>query len=147
MSNRANRELKQEVLSQAERSGVKFVNLQFTDIVGVVKNITIPIHKFEDAIDYGLWFDGSSIEGFARIHESDMYLEPDLATFSVIPWERGENTTARVICNVFTPDGEEFPGDPRQVLRRNIAEATKLGYVFNTGPELEFFLLKSKESG
>src|ERR671934_1294729 len=100
-----NRELKQEVLAGAERDGIKFVSLQFTDILGMVKNITIPLHKFEDAIDYGLWFDGSSIDGFARIHESDMYLEPDLSTFRVIPWERGENTTGRVICNVFTPDG------------------------------------------
>ncbi len=147
MSNRANRELKQEVLSQAERSGVKFVNLQFTDIVGVVKNITIPIHKFEDAIDYGLWFDGSSIEGFARIHESDMYLEPYLATFGPIPWEQDGNPTAKVICNVYTPDGTEFAGDPRYVLRRMEAEAARLGFLFQTGPELEFFLLRGDRPG
>src|SRR5262249_61072284 len=80
-------DLKREVLASAEQADIKFVSLQFTDVVGVVKNVTIPLHKFEDAIDYGLWFDGSSIEGFARIHESDMFLAPDLRTFAPIPWE------------------------------------------------------------
>jgi glutamine synthetase len=136
-----------QVIADAEKSGIRFVNLQFTDIVGVVKNITIPLHKFGDAIDYGLWFDGSSIEGFARIHESDMYLEPDLSTFGLIPWESSENPTAKVICNVFTPDGEEFAGDPRNVLRRGVAEAERLGFTFQTGPELEFFLLRGERPG
>src|SRR5213083_2097279 len=122
--------LKQQTLARAEKEGVRFVNLQFTDVVGMVKSVTIPIHQLEDCIDHGKWFDGSSIEGFARIAESDMYLMPDLSTFSVIPWERGENTTARIICNVFTPDREEFPGDPRYVLRRNMADAAAPGYVF-----------------
>ncbi|HZU07043.1 MAG TPA: type I glutamate--ammonia ligase [Chloroflexota bacterium] len=143
----SNRALKAEVLAKAEQLGIKFVSLQFTDIVGVVKNVTIPIHKFEDAIDYGLWFDGSSIEGFARIHESDMYLEPDLTTFSPIPWELDGNPTAKVICNVFTPEGEAFAGDPRYVLRRAEAEAAKMGFVFQTGPELEFFLLRADHPG
>ncbi len=142
-----NQDLKGDVLAKAEQAGIKFVNLQFTDIVGVVKNVTIPLHKFEDAIDYGLWFDGSSIEGFARIHESDMYLEPDLRTFGPIPWEQNGNPTAKVICNVFTPEGEEFAGDPRNVLRRAEAEAERLGYTFQTGPELEFFLLRSERPG
>src|SRR5919202_956971 len=146
-SSRINQDLKGEVLANAEKIGIKFVNLQFTDIVGVVKNITIPLHKFEDSITYGLWFDGSSIEGFARIHESDMYLAPDLNTFGVIPWENGANPTAKVICNVYTPDGEEFAGDPRQVLRRAEAEAARLGYLFQTGPELEFFLLRADRPG
>ncbi|HEY7068348.1 MAG TPA: type I glutamate--ammonia ligase [Chloroflexota bacterium] len=141
------KELKQAVLADAEKMGITFVNLQFTDIVGVVKNITIPIHKFEDAINYGLWFDGSSIEGFARIHESDMYLEPDLTTFGPIPWEMNGNPTAKVICNVYTPEGEEFAGDPRNVLRRAEAEAARLGYLFQTGPELEFFLLRADRPG
>jgi glutamine synthetase len=143
----SNRALKAEVLAKAEQLGIKFVSLQFTDIVGVVKNVTIPIHKFEDAIDYGLWFDGSSIEGFARIHESDMYLEPDLTTFSPIPWELDGNPTAKVICNVFTPEGEAFAGDPRYVLRRAEAEAAKMGFIFQTGPELEFFLLRADHPG
>jgi glutamine synthetase len=137
----ANDELRARVFEWAEAEHVRFVSLQFTDIMGLAKNVTIPLHKFPDAVEHGLWFDGSSIEGFARIHESDMYLEPDLTTFRVIPWERAENTTARVICNIYTPDGEEFEGDPRAVLRRNMDEAKALGYVFQTGPELEFFML------
>lgn len=142
-----NESLRAEVFARVEEEKVRFVSLQFTDIMGVAKNVTIPAHKLADAVEHGLWFDGSSIDGFARIHESDMYLEPDLETFRVIPWERGENTTARIICNVFTPDGQEFSGDPRFVLKRNLAEATKLGYTFQTGPELEFFLLRAERPG
>src|SRR5947199_3367870 len=97
-----------DALSRADDAGLQFVNLQFTDITGAVKSVTIPVHQFADSIQHGTWFDGSSIEGFARIAESDMYLKPDISTFQVIPWERGENVTARVICQVFTPDGEEF---------------------------------------
>ncbi|MBI2863428.1 MAG: type I glutamate--ammonia ligase [Chloroflexi bacterium] len=136
-----------EVLKKAEAEKVKFVNLQFTDVVGVVKSVTIPIQQLPSAIDHGKWFDGSSIEGFARIAESDMYLVPDLSTFQVIPWERGQNTTARVICWVYTPGGEPFAGDPRVVLMKAMSEASALGYVFNTGPELEFFLFKPDENG
>ncbi len=134
---------RERVMTLAEREAVKYVSLQFTDILGVVKNVTIPFHKFEDAVDHGLWFDGSSIEGFTRIHESDMYLQPDLSTFQVVPWERGENTTARVICDVYTPHGEEFQGDPRGVLRRQMQRAEAMGFRMNTGPELEFFLLRT----
>src|SRR3954471_3791272 len=140
-------ELKQQTLARAEQEGIKFISLQFTDIVGIVKNITIPIHKFEDAINYGLWFDGSSIEGFARIHESDMYLLPDADTFGPIPREMNGNPTAKVICNVYTPEGEEVAGDPRSVLRRAEAWARRLGYLFQTGPELEFFLLRADRPG
>lgn len=135
------------VFALAEQEKVRFVSLQFTDVMGMAKNVTIPFHKFGDAVTQGVWFDGSSIAGFARIQESDMYLEPDLSTFRVIPWEREPNTTARVICYVFTPDGEEFPGDPRAVLRRNLAIAASMGYTFQTGPELEFFLLKAAVPG
>src|ERR671929_1798293 len=117
-----------DVLKQAEDEHVRFVNLQFTDITGAVKSVTIPIHQFQDSIEHGTWFDGSSIEGFARIAESDMYLLPDISTFRVVPWERGENTTARVICRVFTPNGEPFPGDPREVLMRALREAQELGF-------------------
>ncbi|MGI8424765.1 MAG: glutamine synthetase family protein [Chloroflexota bacterium] len=134
--------LKQDVLARAKTENVRFVNLQFTDVVGLTKSVTIPAHQFEDCVDHGKWFDGSSIEGFARIAESDMYLDPDLSTFAVIPWERGHDTTAKVICDVFTPEGEPFPGDPRYVLKRALKEAADLGYIFNTGPELEFFLLR-----
>ena len=135
--------MKQRVFEQAEAANVRFVSLQFTDIMGVVKNVHIPFHKFGDAVDHGLWFDGSSIEGFARIHESDMYLDPDLETFGIIPWERGdERPTAKVICDVYTPDGEPFAGDPRGVLRRQLKRAEDMGLRYMTGPELEFFLLR-----
>src|SRR6266542_1900440 len=134
--------MKQHVFEQAEAANVRFVSLQFTDIMGVVKNVHIPFHKFGDAVDHGLWFDGSSIEGFARIHESDMFLDPDLETFGVIPWERGDNATAKVICDVYTPDGEPFAGDPRGVLRKQLQRARELGFTYKTGPELEFFMLR-----
>jgi glutamine synthetase len=135
--------LKQRVFEQAEAAKVRFVSLQFTDIMGVVKNVHIPFHKFGDAVDHGLWFDGSSVEGFARIHESDMFLDPDLETFGVIPWEReAESATAKVICDVYTPDGEPFAGDPRGVLRRQLERAERMGLRYKTGPELEFFMLR-----
>ena len=120
-------ELKGQVFAAAEEARVRFVSLQFTDIMGGVKNVHIPFHKFGDAVEHGLWFDGSSIEGFARIHESDMYLDPDLETFGIIPWERGgDAATAKVICDVYTPDGEPFAGDPRGVLRRQLDRAREL---------------------
>ena len=122
MSTTDTAERKERVFREAEEANVRFVSLQFTDIMGVVKNVHIPFHKFGDAVEHGLWFDGSSVEGFARIHESDMYLEPDLDTFGIIPWERGSaNATAKVICDVYTPDGEPFAGDPRGVLRRQLS--------------------------
>jgi glutamine synthetase len=135
--------MKQRVFEQAETANVRFVSLQFTDIMGIVKNVHIPFHKFGDAVDHGLWFDGSSVEGFARIHESDMFLDPDLETFGIIPWERGDNdSTAKVICDVYTPDGEPFAGDPRGVLRRQIKLAEDMGFRYMTGPELEFFMVR-----
>src|SRR5437588_3427601 len=94
---------KRRVLEKANAEGIRFVNLQFTDIMGLVKTVSVPVHRLADAIDHGLWFDGSSVEGFARIHESDMYLQPDLSTFSAIPWDRGTNPTAKVYCDVYTP--------------------------------------------
>ncbi len=137
-----------EVLSRCERDNVKFINLQFCDILGIVKSVTIPTTQFEDAIKHGKWFDGSSIEGYLRIAESDMFLLPDLNTFKVIPWDQSlDKKHARVICNVFLPDGTPFVGDPRGALQRAVAKARSLGYEFNTGPELEFFLFKSAEPG
>jgi glutamine synthetase len=133
----------EEAKALLEREDVRFINLQFTDILGVVKSVTIPIGQFDEALDHGKWFDGSSIEGFVRIAESDMVLRPDIRTLRVVPWERGEGRTmARVICNVHTPDGDPFVGDPRGALSRAMDEANALGYTFNTGPELEFFLFK-----
>ncbi len=137
--------LVEQTMAAAQQEDVKFIDLQFTDVVGAVKSVTIPIEQFDEAIDHGKWFDGSSIEGFTRIAESDMYLVPDLSTFAVMPWQRGENTTARVICWVYGPEGELFAGDPRVVLRRQMDAAAALGYTYNTGPELEFFLLKTGE--
>lgn len=128
-------------------NNVRFINLQFTDIAGIVKQITIPVDHWGVAVDHGIWFDGSSIEGFARIAESDMYLVPDLDTFAVIPWRRDDLPSARVICDVYTPSGEPFAGDPRYVLKRAMARAEEMGYIYNTGPELEFFLFKPGPSG
>ena len=136
-------ERRRAVLDQAERDGIRFVNLQFTDIMGVVKTVTIPAHKLADVMEHGMWFDGSSVEGFARVHESDMYLMPDLSTFSAIPWDRGPNPTAKVFCDVYTPDGERFDGDPRGSLKLQLAEAERMGFNFQIGPELEFFLLRT----
>ncbi len=124
-----------------KRHNVRFVRLQFSDIVGIVKQVTIPIELWDRAVENGVWFDGSSIEGFARIAESDMYLVPDLDTFMPIPWEM-ELSTARVVCDVFTPSGEPFSGDPRFILRRQLSRAKELGFDFLVGPELEFFLFR-----
>jgi glutamine synthetase len=138
-----------EQIEKAKADGIRFVQLQFTDILGIVKAVTIPIHRMEDSVSHGTWFDGSSIEGFTRIAESDQYLMPDMATFAEIPWQPGDGPrgTARVICDVFTPRGEPFAGDPRFVLRRQVERARKLGYVVNMGPELEFFLFRRDEAG
>ena len=139
---------KEDVLAKVEEQGVKFINLQFTDIVGIIKNITIPSTQLEGALDHGVWFDGSSIEGFARIAESDMYLVLDTATYALIPWEStGDYATARFICDVYTPNGDPFPGDPRGALKRVLAQAHEMGFVYNTGPELEFFLFKPGPNG
>ncbi|MDX6647279.1 MAG: glutamine synthetase [Miltoncostaeaceae bacterium] len=136
-----------ELLARAEHDEVDFVHLQFTDIMGIVKAVTIPSAELEEALTNGIWFDGSSIDGFARIAESDMFLMPDRATYAVIPWERNGHATARVICDVFTPTGDPFPGDPRGVLKRQLARLAERGYGYNIGPELEFFLFRLEENG
>lgn len=129
-----------------KRNDIRFIRLQFSDIVGISKQITIPIDHWDDAVSHGVWFDGSSVEGFARIAESDMYLMPDLDTFTVIPWEM-DLSTARVICDAYTPDGVPFEGDPRHVLRRQLERAARLGLAYYVGPELEFFLFKPHADG
>ncbi len=131
----------QSVAETITTQGVRFINLQFTDIMGVVKSVGIPVEMWSDVVDHGMWFDGSSVEGFARIAESDMLLHPDLDTFAVIPWDT-DVPTARVICDVHLATGEPFSGDPRQVLKRALAEAAQMGLDYYTGPELEFFLFK-----
>jgi glutamine synthetase len=138
-----------EIIKKAQADGIRFIQLQFTDVLGIVKAVTIPIHRMEDSVKHGTWFDGSSIEGFTRIAESDQYLMPDMSTFAEIPWQPGTGPrgTARIICDVFTPRGEPFVGDPRFVLRRQVERAKKLGYVVNMGPELEFFLFNRDANG
>jgi glutamine synthetase len=136
-----------DILLRVDQNHIQFIDLQFTDIVGVVKNVTIPVSELSDAIKFGIWFDGSSIEGFARLAESDMHLRPDISTLAIIPWLSGDEATARLICDVFTPDGQPFLGDPRAMLKQVLAEAAAMGFVFNTGPELEFFLLKPHPDG
>jgi glutamine synthetase len=139
--------LKKKIFKIVEEQDVRYIKLQFIDVTGIIKAATIPVSKLEDAIEHNIWFDGSSIEGFTRIFESDMYLKLDLSTFAIIPWsrERG-NVTARFICDVYQPEGNPFEGDPRYILKKQMARAEKLGYTFYTGPELEFFLFK-KENG
>lgn len=138
---------KEDVLKEAYEKGVKFIRLQFTDIFGVLKNVAITIEQLEKALDGELMFDGSSIEGFARIEESDMYLLPDPNTFVIFPWRPTEGGVARLICDVYNPDGTPFGGCPRSALKRVIAEAREMGYVFNVGPELEFFLFQTDSEG
>ncbi|MGQ9554544.1 MAG: glutamine synthetase family protein [Anaerolineae bacterium] len=141
-------EKKSRVLAKAEELGISFVHLQFTDLMGIVKAVTIPINQFGKALEDGIWFDGSSIEGFARIAESDMYLVPDADTFSPVPWSQLNGTkTARTICDVYGPNGEPFAGDPRSILKKTLAKAAEKGYVYATGPELEFFLFPLDANG
>src|SRR3954452_16930409 len=119
---------KAQILDRTERDKVKFMRLQFTDILGTIKNVEIPDRQFEEALDGRIMFDGSSIEGFVRIEESDMYLRPDLATFRIFPWAgtTGEKV-GRMICDIYTPDGEPFVGDPRACLKKVIGEAAAKG--------------------
>jgi len=134
------------VLEKAKRDGIKFVQLQFTDLFGAVKEVTLPVQHLPESLEKGTWFDGSSIEGFARIHESDMYLLPDESTYAVLPFSNGSGKIARIICDVYRPNGKPFEGDPRQILKKTLAEAAKMGFIYNTGPELEFFLFRTENS-
>jgi len=138
---------KDSLLTALSEAGVKFVVLWFTDITGIVKSVTIPAHRAEDVIDHGVYFDGSSVEGFARVAENDMTLRPDLNTFTVFPWDAPEERTARLICTVHTPDGTPFIGDPRNVLLRVLADAADYGYSYKIGMELEYFLFRQNDSG
>src|SRR6056297_3436686 len=136
------------VLDEIEAEGIDFLRLQFTDILGTVKNVSIPAHQAEKAFTEGIYFDGSSIEGFVRIQESDMRLEPDPETFAVLPWRSdGDTASARLICDVVNTDGTPFEGGPRQVLKSVLAEAEEMGYTVSIGPEPEFFLFEKDEEG
>lgn len=140
---------KEQILKDAEEKNVEFVRLQFTDVFGLMKNVAITVSQLEKALDNECMFDGSSIDGFVRIDESDMYLHPDLDSWSIFPWRTfNGKTTARLICSVYMADNKTpFLGDPKNVLKKVIAEAEEMGYGFNVGPELEFFLFKRDEDG
>jgi glutamine synthetase len=131
------------VLEQVEKDAIKFITLQFTDLLGVIKEIIIPVEELGSALADGVWFDGSSIEGFARIQESDLFLKPDTATYAVVPWLTEEGKTARLICDIYRADGGPFEGDPRFILKQAVAEAASEGLEFNVGPEPEFYLFHS----
>ena len=133
---------KEDVIKAIETNNVKFIRLQFTDIQGVVKDVEIPVTQIEKALTTGISFDGSSIEGFVRIDESDMVLKPDIKTFAILPWSKDKGGVARIICDIEMPDGSQFKADPRYVLKKVMKEAEKMGFSLNVGPELEFFLFE-----
>ncbi|MGM0882702.1 MAG: type I glutamate--ammonia ligase [Bacillota bacterium] len=138
---------KEDIRRIAQEQNVRFIRLQFTDLLGTIKNVEIPISQLEKALDNKMMFDGSSIEGYVRIEESDMYLYPDLDTWVVFPWVT-QDRVARLICDIYMPDGTPFAGDPRGILKRALREADELGFTaMNVGPEPEFFLFKTDERG
>lgn len=136
-----------DIIRMAEEEDVEFIRLQFTDIFGMLKNVAITSSQLEKALDNRCMFDGSAIEGFVRIDESDMYLHPDLDTFEIFPWRPQQGKVARLICDVYNSDGTEFAGSPRSVLKRAVKKAESMGYVFHVGPECEFFLFHTDEEG
>lgn len=138
---------KKEVLEKAREFNVKFVRLQFTDILGVIKNVAIPVESLSQALDGKIMFDGSSIEGFVRVEESDMYLAPDPDTWAIFPWKPREGMTARLMCDIKNPDGSAFDGCPRTTLKRVLQEAQSLGFQVMVGPEPEFFLFSRDANG
>ena len=139
---------KEDIIRLVQEENVKFIRLQFTDILGTIKNVEIPVSQLEKALDNKMMFDGSSIEGFVRIEESDMYLYPDLDTFVIFPWTAEKGKVARFICDIYNPDGTPFEGDPRNNLKRVLKEMEELGFTaFNLGAEPEFFLFKLDEKG
>src|SRR5665647_3344856 len=139
---------KEDILRIVKEQDVKFIRLQFTDILGLMKNVAITSDQLEKALNNQCMFDGSSIEGFVRIEESDMYLRPDPSTFVIFPWRPQAGKVARLICDVYNPDGTPFEGDPRYVLRKALERAVDMGYdKFNVGPECEFFLFHTDNEG
>lgn len=138
---------KQDIMRIVEEEDIEFIRLQFTDIFGTLKNVAITASRLEKALDNKCMFDGSSIEGFVRIDESDMYLYPDLNTFEIFPWRPQHGKVARMICDVYHPNGTPFEGDPRYILKRVLKEAADMGYRFNVGPECEFFLFHTDDEG
>ena len=139
---------REDILKRIKEENVKYIRLQFTDITGTIKNVEVPVSQIEKVLDNKMMFDGSSIEGFVRIEESDMYLYPDLNTFLVFSWDSEYGKVARFICDVYTVDGKPFAGDPRGNLKRILKKMNELGFdTLNLGPEPEFFLFRLKENG
>jgi len=138
---------KEDVFRMVEEEDVEFIRLQFTDIFGVLKNVAITSSQLAKALDNKCMFDGSAVEGFARIEESDMFLHPDYDTFEIFPWRPQQGKVARLICDVYTPDGKPFMGDSRNILRNVIHKSEEMGYIFDVGPECEFFLFHTDDNG
>ncbi|ADG06351.1 type I glutamate--ammonia ligase [Kyrpidia tusciae] len=140
---------REDIMRMVKEENVRYIRLQFTDLLGIIKNVEIPVSQLPKALDNKIMFDGSSIEGFVRIEESDMYLYPDLNTWLIFPWIGGDGgRVARLICDIYLPDGTPFPGDPRGILKRVLRQAQDMGFsTMNVGPEPEFFLFKMDESG
>lgn len=138
---------KEQILERIEEEDVEFIRLQFTDMFGNFKNVAITASQMTKALDNQCMFDGSSIEGFVRVEESDMYLYPDLDTFVILPWRPQHGKVARLICDIYRPDGTPFEGSPRYILKKALQKAKQLGYEFNVGPECEFFLFQTDENG
>ncbi len=148
VENKTGKFTKEDIKRIVKDKNVKFIRLQFTDILGTIKNVEIPLSQLDKALDNKMMFDGSSIEGFVRIEESDMYLRPDLDTFMIFPWTAEKGKVARLICDIARPDGTPFEGDPRSNLKRMLKQMEELGFTgFNLGPEPEFFLFKLDEKG
>ncbi len=138
---------KQDIIRMVEEEDVEFIRLQFTDMFGTLKNVAVTSSQLERALNNECMFDGSSIEGFVRIEESDMYLYPDLDTFVIFPWRPQQGKVARIICDVYTAERKPFEGDPRYILKKAVAAAAEMGYRFDVGPECEFFLFNQDDDG
>jgi len=137
---------KTKIIEKVKHEKIEFIDLMFSDLSGRLKSVTISPRELSDVLENGKWFDGSAVEGFTRIHESDMLLIPDTPTYILLPWTRDEKNVARIICDVREPNKTSFTGDPRYILRRVQDKAKEIGYSYNVGPEMEFFLFKSKEA-
>ncbi len=138
---------KNDIIQMAEEEDVEFIRLQFTDIFGNMKNVAITSSQLEKALDNRCMFDGSSIAGFVQVEESDLYLHPDLDTFTIFPWRPQQGKVARIICDLYRPEGTPFEGDPRYILRKVVDEVHEMGYVFDVGPECEFFMFNMDDDG
>lgn len=138
---------KQDIIRMVEEDDVEFIRLQFTDMFGNFKNLAVTTSQLNKVLNNECMFDGSSIEGFVRIEESDMFLYPDLNTYVTFPWRPQQGKVARLICDVYGVDGKPFPGDPRYILKKTMKDAADMGYTFDVGPELEFFLFHTEENG